>query len=83
MEGAWASFVQWAWSEPKMQEAYEADTREKLMVRVGSSPLDRMIDAATGYDKNCDAQMVRFVDWVTIHHWGEKDAPEAWRRSRK
>lgn len=82
MEGAWASFVQWAWSEPKMREAYETHTREKLFVQVGSSPLDRMIDSATGYNKAKDEQISRFVDWVTIHHWGVKDAPEAWRKAK-
>jgi hypothetical protein len=82
MEGAWASFIQWAWGEPKMREAYETATLEKLFFSPGNRPIDRMIDAATGYAKDRDEQMVRFIDWVTIHHWGEADAPAVWRERR-
>lgn len=78
MAVAWLSFVSWAARHRETLAAYEADTGKRLVFSRPRSPIDRMIDEATGYERE---SMESFVDWVNAELWGEdpfaaKSAPE-------
>ena len=65
MEAMFGACVRWAWENPETREAFEKDTG----MRVAQSPIDAMVDEATGYDKEvADA----FVRWVIANVWGEE-----------
>ena len=76
MDAMWGSFVGWAWSEPKMRAAFTKDTGIVLSGSTARSPLDAMIDTATG---RADHEAHEFVKWVTREHWGMDYAPAAFR----
>lgn len=77
---AWASFVQFAWTQDDAHKAFRGATGRPQRART-RSPLDVLIDNATG--GSIDEQyMTEFVDWVTREHWGEAYAPEEWRKRK-
>lgn len=56
---AFADFIRWASREGRMIDDYEADTGKKVIKRTRSA-LERMIDEATGHDR----QMAEdFIKW--------------------
>lgn len=71
---AWRDFLIFAIGEPKIVEQYETATGKKL--DLAKTPMDRMIDKATGRE---DAMVADFVEWVTINHYGIDEAPESYR----
>lgn len=82
---AWADFIMWAAKQAELRAAFKTDTGRSMNRR--GSPLEEMIDAATGKDSD-DA--MAFAVWVTRTQWGWDDAPasfradgEAWEREQK
>ena len=58
MQAEFLGFVSFAVKE--LQEQYEAECGP---VKLGTSPMDRMIDKATGHD---EAEAQRFIDWCVV-----------------
>jgi hypothetical protein len=64
---AWADCLRWAVTRSDIVEAFRRETGIVLVpVR---SPLDRMIDAASGRD---DEVGRRFLAWFNANVWGEE-----------
>lgn len=63
MESAFASYIQYAFRNPQMREAFEQDTGKRL----ARNPLDAMIDDATGYSPE-----EAFIEWAIDNHWGRE-----------
>jgi hypothetical protein len=68
MAPAWVGCLHWAASEPSIIKAWQADTGCNW--RPGRTPIDRMIDEATGADY---AVFKSFVEWVNKNIWGSID----------
>ncbi len=64
MIDAWAGCLSWAISEPEILDRFMADSG----VRVKRDALSRMIDAATGHDRDI---VVKFLNWFNENIWGE------------
>lgn len=73
---AWRDFLVFAIQEPGVIKQYEQATGKKF--NLARTPLDVMIDKATGYE---DSMVADFVRWVTINHYGIDEAPESYRAS--
>ena len=71
---AWVDCLRWAINDPDVLAHFHRDTGMEL--RVGATPIDRMIDNATGYS---DEAAKRFLDWFSENVWGEPE-PEGVRR---
>lgn len=65
MEVAFASFVRWAWDDPETRRAFEADTG----LRSADTPMDALVDDATGYGEH---RAEAFVRWVAENVWGDE-----------
>lgn len=77
-EAAWASFVKWAATQPKIVARFEQETGECLgLYSPPKSGLGAMIDKATGYGARPATKdaMRKFIYWVTEHQWGLEYAP--------
>jgi hypothetical protein len=74
MAPAWAGFVQYAITDERVVEQFERETGVKFSV--ATTPIDRMIDEATG---RVETDIEKFVLWVTERYWGVEYAPEAIR----
>ena len=68
MQIAWADCLRWAIKEQKIIDQYLKETGDKWTA--GRSPLDRMIDEASGADK---AFVIRFVQWFNENIWGSEN----------
>ena len=69
MAVTWRDCLVWAASEDGFRARFEADTGMKLP-KSSSSPLDKMIDEATGFDK---AIAEAFIDWFNENVWGDEE----------
>ncbi len=76
---AWAAFVQWALSEPEARAAFTADTGLTLPPPAPTTPIEALIDAATGAASTDN--LPAFVEWVTREHWVLDEAPQSYRDS--
>ena len=68
MAGAWYSAVKWAAQEQDALDAFEKATGIKPLFAASRSPIERMVDEATGAG---DASVTAFVDWFNENVWGE------------
>lgn len=66
---AWVGLCEYLISQPEARAAFKADTGKNLDSLVNRSPLDAMIDNATGYQSEI---MAAWCDWVTVNHWGRR-----------
>lgn len=65
---AWRDCLAWALESPEVATEYERETGRKLAKLLPSSPIEQMIDAATG---NQPTEAVNhFVDWFNANIWG-------------
>lgn len=64
----WVGCLKWAVSEPDIVARFQAETG----VTIGRTPLDRMIDAASGNDA---AVVEKFVVWFGVNVWGDENGP--------
>lgn len=67
MADAWGSFVVWAAKNKGWLDEFKAETGNDLEGLVGGSPLDAMIDEATGHKA---AVFAAWCDWITKTQWG-------------
>lgn len=61
----WASALLWAVRDPEAVKAFQADTG--VTAPIAHSPLDAMIDAATGRDEHFARA---FAEWFNRNVWG-------------
>lgn len=75
-EIAWRDFITFAFDQPEARAAFEAESGMKWR-SAPSSPLDAMIDKATGYDAQsaADEYVKAFTLWATRTQWGVEYAP--------
>lgn len=66
MDSMFGACVRWAWRNPEARQSFERETG----MRLAESPVNIVIDRATGYE---DAVMESFVRWVAVNVWGEED----------
>lgn len=77
MAGAWLGCVVFASRQPDLVAQFVEDTGLRVD-GAGRSPIDRLIDAATGRD---DHLVTQFVEWVNRNVWGEmEDKPDTDKR---
>jgi hypothetical protein len=74
-EWSWGGFIDWAWRSAEVRRDFTAATGVVLDRR---TPIEAMVDRATGYDVTAVA---RFVEWVTVELWGIEGAPRAAREA--
>jgi hypothetical protein len=65
---AWRDHMVWAGRNPEILAAFRLDTGCATLWAERRDGLALMIDQATGFDRECAA---RFVDWVNKNLWGE------------
>ncbi len=65
MTGAWLGCIHWAIQEPEIVDAFRKDTG--LNWRPARTPLERMIDEATGMDRKF---IMEFIRWANVNVWG-------------
>lgn len=68
MRGAWVGALRYAIGAPEILDAFERDTG--IHWRHGRTPIDRMIDEATGADRQF---LAAFVTWFNANVWGPID----------
>lgn len=79
-EIAWRDFINYAWLEPQMRQAFESTTKLRLHLKPTNS-LEALIDTATGAQSSIDGEYMKaFVAWVTVWHWGLSEAPVAYQK---
>jgi hypothetical protein len=66
MAQAWVDCLRWSVTEPEMLAAFRADTGCDFTP--GLTPIDRMIDEATGRQR---AFVEQYVAWFNENIWGE------------
>jgi hypothetical protein len=67
MTEAWAGFVSYAANNPEITAEFERDTGLKISSLISSSPIDMIINEATGFNRDLCNQ---FLDYVTENFWG-------------
>lgn len=72
MEDAWFGCVVHAISEDEALERFRSDTGIDLKSFARRGVLIQAVDEATGYERFV---MLKFLDWVTEHVWGEEETP--------
>lgn len=73
MQGAFAAFCKWAFDESKMRAEFEAHTDTKPIGK--KSPMDSLIDTATGFDPETDYAR-KFFDYIVEFYWGYEGMPD-------
>lgn len=68
MAAAWLSALRFASCHPEIVAAYEEDQGRKFLFFAERSPLDAMIDQATGAEA---VALDDFVDWFNEVVWGD------------
>lgn len=64
---AWLGCVHWAIGDDSIRKLFKEDTGYDVTSLVGRSPIEEMVDQATGRDREV---LIRFCDWVTENIWG-------------
>ena len=70
MVPAWLGCLSWAIGSDDVRTRFTQETGERL---VSNSPIEQMIDKATGYQ---DHVITQFVLWVNENIWGTMDEEE-------
>lgn len=73
--GAWIGLVQFLLGQEEYRTAFERDTGHKFGSIIARSPIERMIDTATGHAAQ-NSTMATWCDWVTTNHWGPEGTEE-------
>lgn len=79
MLAAWKGCIAWAAQEPEVLTRFISESGIQFKPPAPRSPIDRMIDSATGRDGSAGAipenahVFAAFADWVTINWWGEEE----------
>lgn len=67
MHQAFVDFISFAIDKEEFREAFKKDSGIDLDAVVPKTPLDAMIDEASGFR---DSIFTAFIEWVTKNHWG-------------
>lgn len=70
MIDAYLACVEHAISQPEARLSFKGQTGYDLESLIGRDPISKMIDKATGYEREV---MLSFFDWVTVNIWGEEE----------
>ncbi len=70
MKDAWLSCVSASSGVGGVTKAFKEDTGIDITVLVNRSPIEKMIDEATGIEKDI---AIKWCDWVTKNIWGEQE----------
>lgn len=73
MQSAFSSFINWIERQPEAHEAHCKATGMSTP-RPAASPLDAMIDQATGYNQRYAES---FFDWAVATQWGVEGREDA------
>ncbi len=65
---AWLSFLRVSIQQPQVIAAYEAERGRPFTFARMRSPIERMIDDATGFT---DSELDDFIDWLNEEVWGD------------
>jgi hypothetical protein len=63
----WMGCVMWAIGKEEFREQFLKGTGHDLSKMANTSPINTMIDGATGYT---EVVMAAWCDWVTVNLWG-------------
>lgn len=69
MFDAFIGCVIWAAQEPEIVKRFQSDTGTNLGAFFSRSPIEKMVDKATGFQRDI---FIKWCDWVTVHIWGEE-----------
>jgi len=80
---AWSDFVMWAFQQPPIREQFTRETGIALpdgatANKPGAWNMLKHETLPKGPPGREDV-LLKFVDWVTIHHWGVEHAPPKMR----
>tara|TARA_R100001530_G_scaffold1886_1_gene3238 strand:- start:15736 stop:16005 length:270 start_codon:yes stop_codon:yes gene_type:complete len=67
--GAWFSCVSASVGVEGITKSFKDDTGIDITILVNRSPIEKLIDEATGLDKDI---AIKWCDWVTKNIWGEQ-----------
>lgn len=77
---AWRDFILFAWSQPEARAQFERDTGVRISSAARwASPIEALVDQATGATADVIATLERFVEWATRYHFGLEHAPRAYQ----
>lgn len=68
MAVAFVGFIRWAMCEPEVLDHFNHATGIMPWWTQSMSPLDVLIDQASGYEADV---VNKFVDWLVENYWGE------------
>lgn len=71
MRFMWCGSIQFAIGEKKILDAFRKETG--LAYSPPKSPLEKMIDDATGFNQQAEEFFVAFAKWHNANIWGEED----------
>ena len=71
MMPAWVAAIRWALAQKWVLATYRTDTGDQY--KPARSPIDQMIDEATGRE---EAFMISFVKWFNVNIWGPIDGAD-------
>ena len=69
MTDAWIGCVLWASGQKEFRKSFQEKTGFELECLLDRSPIDQLIDKATGHER---AAIAGFFDFVTKEIWGEE-----------
>lgn len=64
------SFLMFSASQPECRELFKKETGHDLDKLLNRTPIDEMIDQATGHEKTV---FIAFADWITKTAWGVEE----------
>ena len=70
MEEAFFNLVSFGLKDDDTRQQFFDDTKINLDIFDNVSPINRMVDDATGHTESVLGQ---FCDWVAVHLWGETE----------
>lgn len=68
--GFWCSLCNHLIGQPEARKAFKEDTGLNIEGLIPRSPIDALIDGATGHRETV---LAAWCDWVTRNHWGEAE----------
>lgn len=73
LSGAFMGCVNFATRQQQLVDQFEQESGLKLSRLVAASPIEKMVDDATGFSRELVA---KWFDWVALNVWGDGSEPE-------
>lgn len=67
MDQFFVNLLFWGLAENDVLDRFKDETGIDMVQFVKLSPLEAMVDRATGYMRDC---FVKFADWMALNYWG-------------